>query len=527
MADIYVAYDEVLDRRVAVKVLAPHRAADKRFVHRFHREAKAVAHLNDPNIVQVYDWGSDHGTYYIAMELVDGESLADLLRRHRPLDPQHALHIAIGVTRALGVAHRNGIIHRDVKPGNILLTRTGEVKVTDFGIAHDVRDRVDLTETGNVMGTATYLSPEQAQGFEIGPRSDLYSLGVVLFEMVTGSVPFTGPSPYEVARKHVLDPAPRAATVNPELPPSLASIIDQLLAKTPEHRYPAARELEHALIRLYQTVPSRRARAIAPVEATQAMPAAQLQSQPLRAEPDTYYEAPSRSGVFIAMLAVVLLAAVAGLFALSGRIAGIDDSAAESDIEVPVPSVIGDHEATATNRLEDAGFEVVARYEESDTADVGVVIAQDPTGGTQLNQGSIVTIVVAVSNESVRVPPVVGKVATIAQNELAALGFTVVIDYEASDTIDVDRVIGQSVEPGEDVNRGQAITLTVSSGPQARSTSTTAATATTTASTTTSPASTPSSTQPKPSTTTSATSTTQQQPQPTTTATQAPSTTTG
>ncbi|MCL4163872.1 UNVERIFIED_CONTAM: hypothetical protein GTU68_003305, partial [Idotea baltica] len=225
MADVFLAHDQLLDRPVAVKVLFPQFAAEPSFVERFRREAQAAANLNHPSIVAVYDWGEYDDTYFIVMEYVEGQSLAELIRAEGTLHPDRAAEIATDVAAALGFAHRNGTVHRDVKPGNILITPTGQVKVTDFGIARAFGGGDELTQTGSVMGTASYFSPEQAQGKAVDPRSDLYSLGVVIFEMVTGRPPFTGDSPVAIAYKHVQEAPPRPTSINPAVPRSLESVI--------------------------------------------------------------------------------------------------------------------------------------------------------------------------------------------------------------------------------------------------------------------------------------------------------------
>src|SRR3954452_19121457 len=218
MAEVYLARDESLDRLVALKALFPEYAREPSFVERFRREAQAAANLNHPNIVAIYDWGQEDGTYFIVMEYVEGRSLRDLIRSEAPLDPNQAAEITAEIASALGFAHRNGVVHRDVKPGNVLLTRSGTVKVTDFGIARAGASD-GLTQTGSVMGTATYFSPEQAQGLPVDGRSDVYALGVVLYEMVCGVAPFVAESPVSVAYKHVRE-APMAPTErNPDLPP--------------------------------------------------------------------------------------------------------------------------------------------------------------------------------------------------------------------------------------------------------------------------------------------------------------------
>src|SRR3954470_1634065 len=218
MAEVYLAHDKLLDRPVALKVLFPELSVDRSFVERFRREAQAAANLSHPNIVSVYDWGEEEGTYFIVMEYIDGRPLSAVLRGDRPLLPDRAAALAAAVPAALGFAHRHGVIHRDVKPGNVLITNDGLVKVTDFGIARAANTEENLTQTGAVMGTATYFSPEQAQGAEVDPRSDVYSLGVLRSALVAGRPPFSGDSPVTIAYKHVREEPTRLRRVNPSLP---------------------------------------------------------------------------------------------------------------------------------------------------------------------------------------------------------------------------------------------------------------------------------------------------------------------
>ena len=255
MADVFLAHDQLLDRPVAIKVLFPQFASEPAFVERFRREAQAAANLNHPSIVAVYDWGEHDNTYFIVMEYVEGRSLAEIIRSEGTLHPDRAAEVATDVAAALGFAHRNGVVHRDVKGGNILVNQAGQVKVTDFGIARAFGGGDELTQTGSVMGTATYFSPEQAQGKTVDPRSDLYSLGVVLFEMVTGRPPFLGDSPVAIAYKHVQEAPPRPTSLNPALPQALEAIIARLLAKNPDDRYPSAEELRSELRRFREGQP--------------------------------------------------------------------------------------------------------------------------------------------------------------------------------------------------------------------------------------------------------------------------------
>src|SRR4051812_10096959 len=224
MAEVYLAHDNLLDRPVALKVLFPELSVDRSFVERFRREAQAAANLSHPNIVSIYDWGEEAGTYFIVMEYIDGKPLSNLIRTEGPLLADRAASIGAAVAAGLAFAHRNGVIHRDVKSGNVLIDSAGHVKVADFGIARAANTQENLTQTGAVMGTATYFSPEQAQGLPVDPRSDVYSLGVVLYEMVTGQPPFSGDNPVTVAYKHVREEPPPPRQLNPQVPAAFEAI---------------------------------------------------------------------------------------------------------------------------------------------------------------------------------------------------------------------------------------------------------------------------------------------------------------
>ncbi|MGP8008636.1 MAG: protein kinase domain-containing protein, partial [Acidimicrobiales bacterium] len=249
MAMVYRAQDTLLNRAVALKILYPELSADPAFVERFRREAQAAANLSHPNIVPVFDWGEDNGTYFIVMELVDGTSLAEMLRGGTTITPSRSAQIVAQVAAALGYAHRSGVVHRDVKPGNILITKDGQVKVTDFGIAQAVSSEDHLAEAGSVMGTATYFSPEQAGGVAVDGRSDVYALGVVLYEMLVGRPPFIGDTPVAIAYQHVQETPPRPRALNPEIPVALEAIVLQAMAKLPAERYQNADDLRADLER--------------------------------------------------------------------------------------------------------------------------------------------------------------------------------------------------------------------------------------------------------------------------------------
>jgi serine/threonine-protein kinase len=271
MATVFRGSDRVLGRTVAVKVLAPTFAKDETFVERFRREAQAAAGLNHPNVVAVFDTGSDDGVHYIVMEHVEGRTLADFIREEGALPPPRAAEIAAAVCRALSSAHEKGMVHRDVKPGNVLFTSDGGVKVADFGIARVVAGE-PLTVTGSVMGTASYLSPEQATGSTVDGRSDIYSLGCVLYEMLTGRTPFEGDTPVSIAYKHVGEEPTVPSSVNPAVPPALEAVVKRAMAKSPADRYQSADEMAADLQHTAAIAAPQATAAITPQEQTAVLP---------------------------------------------------------------------------------------------------------------------------------------------------------------------------------------------------------------------------------------------------------------
>ena len=488
MAEVFLARDLQLDRPVAVKVLFPGFANDPAFVARFRREAQAAANLNHPNIVSVFDWGQEHGTYFIVMEYVDGRTLAEILRADGPLPPERAVDVATDIAAALGHAHAAGVLHRDIKPGNILVAPSGRVKVADWGIgrAMDAAAEENLTQTGAVMGTATYFSPEQAQGLSLDPRSDLYSLGVVLYESLCGKPPFQGDSPVAIAYKHVQEQPRPPRSLNLDVPPELDAIVLQLLAKDPAQRYASADALRDDLRRYREGAPveasTRMLGAVAPaatVAATQAIPATVAapvaaysdgtRMVPVQELPREYQQPPEkRSWAFLVVL-LVLLAVLAGLLYLLAQSLGVgeDDGGGEDVAELEVPRVVGELFSDAERLLEAQGFDVERVDEEvTDAAQVDRVIRQSPEGGIRVEEGSEIELVVGTQN-LLQMPDVTGSTPDLALQTLTEFGFTGAISQEdeANEDVEEGQIVRTEPPAGTEVAPNTAIVLFVSTGP--------------------------------------------------------------
>ncbi len=482
MAEVYLARDQLLDRPVAVKVLFPALATDQGFVERFRREAQAAANLQHPNIVSVFDWGEANGTYFIVMEYVEGHTLAEMLRDEGRLHPDRAAEITADIAAALGFAHRNRVVHRDVKPGNVLITRDGGVKVADFGIARALSDSTDqnLTKTGSVMGTATYFSPEQARGAAVDPRSDIYSLGCVLYEMTTGHPPFAGDSAVAIAYKHVQENPMPPRRYDPALPETLEAITLKCLAKNPANRYPSAQDLRADLRRFLDGSRIMAEPVLAPPidpGATSMMANTQYGEQTaLVAGPvgyeqggydgydDDYYddeeEEPKRSKWFLVALVLLLLVLAGLLFLLASNFSGDDEP---NVTMVTVPGVVQQDVTAATQALEAEGFEVTTEFV-NDPAPPNQVTAQDPEAGAEAEEGSTVKLTVSQGPEPVVVPNVVGSTQTEASQILTAEGFVVNPVAEENNEVEEDVVFAQDPPANGQVPPGSTITIKVSSG---------------------------------------------------------------
>jgi beta-lactam-binding protein with PASTA domain len=474
MADVYLAEDQELGRRVALKLLDDRHASDEQFVERFRREAQSAAGLNHPNIVSIFDRGRAEGTYYIAMEYLDGRTLKELLVRNGPTPIPIAIDYARQILGALAFAHRNGIIHRDIKPHNIVVGGDGRLKVTDFGIARSGASQ--MTEAGSIVGTAQYLSPEQARGAPVDPRSDLYSLGIVLYEMLTGKVPFTGDTPVEIAMKHLSQIPEPPSSLRPEVPHDLDAVVLRALAKDPEQRYGSSEEMDADLARVARGVAVSRETedAMTQVLSGAGLTAAQTMvtrpravapppAPPAYRRPGGYYdyeEPPRGRSIWPWLLALGLI--IAGLIGGYVLYTKIQDQL-NANKPVAVPDVVLLQRDLATMKIEQAGLTAKVQSEPSETVPKGQVAEQNPGGGSKVGKGSTVTLKVSTGLPRVQVPNVVGQDVTAAVAGLARLGLnpkiTRIYSSEQPDT-----VTAQQPHAGDRVVKGTTVHINVSRG---------------------------------------------------------------
>jgi beta-lactam-binding protein with PASTA domain/tRNA A-37 threonylcarbamoyl transferase component Bud32 len=449
MAEVYRAEDLQLGRNVALKVLYRRFAEDQEFVERFRREAQSAAGLQHQHVVSVYDRGEYDGTYYIAMELLEGRSLKRVVEEEAPLDPARAIDLIVQVLRAARFAHRRGIIHRDFKPHNVIIDEEDRAKVTDFGIAR--AGASDMTQTGSIMGTAQYLSPEQAQGHAVSAASDLYSIGIMLYELLTGRVPFEGESAVTIALKQVSESPVPPSAYNAAVTPELEAVVLRALEKDPARRFNDADEFVAALEHARATLG---AGAAGPTSVMPPTPQPQA-AVPMAAYPPDEPPPGERTGGrwwWWALAALVVAAVVVGALLLAG-----------GGKKVTVPEVVGVDEPSARAALTRDGFDVESSRR-SDDKPRGTVIGQDPSGGSKAKEGSTVQITVSDGPATVRIPPVEGLTYESARNRLEKAGFKVSRRDAASDTVERGRVVSSTPQEGTEADRGETVELVVSSG---------------------------------------------------------------
>ena len=484
MAEIFQARDILLDRPVAMKVLFPEFATDPAFVERFRREAQAAANLNHPNIVAVYDWGKVNNTYYIAMEYVNGRTLADILKQSGTLTPMQVCDVMSEVASALISAHQNGVIHRDIKPGNILVSTTGQVKVADFGIARALGAGVEqgLTQTGAVMGTATYFSPEQAQGASTDQRSDIYSLGVVMYEMLSGVPPFTGENAVAIAYKQVHE---RAMPLDQRLtsaPPEVAAIVAKCMEKSPDDRYSSAEEVRDELRRFVEGMPVLAVSAKKEAErATQVLPQTDVNATTVISAQDAATEllpkisptatkqtnyppyddkSPQRTAVFVfgALFAAIVLLA-GGLFLYQTLTRN------SANASITVPDVRNLTVKQASEQLLASGFTPIPYAATKDGVGNDIVYAQDPPPSVLARSGDQITITYNPASTPVAVPLIRGLTVKEATALLAPLGLTLSIKEVVNDPkIPENQIMSQDPKVDTQVRSGSTIVVIVSGG---------------------------------------------------------------
>ncbi|HEX8004319.1 MAG TPA: Stk1 family PASTA domain-containing Ser/Thr kinase [Mycobacteriales bacterium] len=470
MATVYAGFDLRLDRAVAVKVMHASLAEDEAFVERFRSEAKSAARLSHPGVVAIYDQGEDAGRVYLVMEHVTGTTLRALLREHGRLSPAQALEIAEGVLLALAAAHEAGLVHRDVKPENVLVTTGGAVKVADFGLARAIEATHHTVADGTLLGTVAYLAPEQVATGAADPRADLYALGVVLFEMLTGRVPFEGGTPLAVAYRHVNEDVPDAIEVEPTVPRVAANVVRAATRRDVDERYPDAQAMLSAVRRARGALGNADTAVVdlteAPTLVTR-LPATPPPAPPKAAKSATAKPPPKPEGQpERARRRLLVFAAIAAVVLLVSGVTGWVLARSAADGPVGAPRLVGLSQADAMRVAGEAGLTVkVGQPVNSDTVKAGDVVSQDPPPGTELGKGGVVTIRVSAGVRMVTVPGVLGKTEAQARSLLEKADLKVAVTRQHSEQVAKGIVVSSSQPANARLPHGTTVTLVVSDGP--------------------------------------------------------------
>ncbi|MFD6059180.1 Stk1 family PASTA domain-containing Ser/Thr kinase [Rhodococcus wratislaviensis] len=478
MSEVHLARDVRLSRDVAIKVLRADLARDPTFYLRFRREAQNAAALNHPAIVAVYDTGeaeTDAGPLpYIVMEYVDGDTLRDIVRSEGPMAPRRAMEVISDVCAALDFSHRNGIVHRDVKPANVMINRAGAVKVMDFGIARAISDASSpMTQTAAVIGTAQYLSPEQARGEQVDARSDVYSLGCVLFEILTGEPPFKGDSPVAVAYQHVREDPQTPSAVNPDIPRELDSVILKAMSKNPANRYQTAADMRSDLVRVLGGQRPSAPMVMSDEDRTTILGAVDSGAgnyrRPQSATPATASKTDGgepdkkKNPMRVALMALgaLIVVGIVGAFLWSVGPGSKAD-------QVTMPDVTNQAADDAETTLQNLGFRVARQQKPDAVVATGNVITTRPVGGVQVDEGSTITLEVSSGPEQVKVPRLAGLTQQEAQQELNAVGLRLdtAVARAPSDVSDVDKVIEQNPSSGASISLDSEVAVTLGTGPE-------------------------------------------------------------
>ena len=474
MANVYLAYDTILDRNVAVKVLRGDLANDEKFVRRFQREALSASSLSNPNIVEVYDVGEDNGEYYIVMEYVEGKHLKALLKKRGKLTVPEVIDIALQITNGLSVAHDSYIIHRDIKPQNILILENGLIKITDFGIAVAM-NATQLTQTNSVMGSVHYLPPEQASGKGATLQSDIYSIGILMHELLTGKLPFRGDNAVEIALKHLKEPMPSIRDELPDIPQSVENIILRATAKNPKNRYSDAREMHEDLktcldesraneLKITFKYPendyddTKLMKTVKPVKETKPKEIKEGEKEVAKKKKSTD-SSQNKLLITLASVFVGLVVVITTIFVLIPKIT--------SSKQTAIPDVTNYSVTDAIKALQDAGFVVSDEQREEANENVeGKVSRTSPAIGSIRKEGTEVIIYRSLGDVTIAIEDYTGKNASEIKGKLEALKVQVIIEKKEVDLTDGETykeniIIGQSIEAGEKISEGETITLYV------------------------------------------------------------------